>query len=272
MKMQQNGLSVMIGPVTRLVAPWVVACVLGVSPAFGAHPLITDDAFTQGKGKSQVEASLQYDRDDDDGIRTDVATAKIQFSYGLLEPLDLIMEIPRLAVRQTQAGDTTNSDGIGDITLSMKWRLSGEKEGLQLALKPFVTVPTGDEERGLGFGREAYGITLISTWDREAWCVSVNLGYQHVEYGLQSDREAYRPDIWSASLSAQYRIVERVWLAGEAGLTSNPDKASDTPPAFINAGVIYGLTDSVDLDVGYRYGLNKPMPDATIAGAVTLRF
>ena len=34
--------------------------VLRAVPAFGAHPLLTDDTFTQGKGNTQIEASYQY--------------------------------------------------------------------------------------------------------------------------------------------------------------------------------------------------------------------
>ena len=60
--------------------------------------------------------------------------------------------------------------------------------------------------------------------------------------------------------------------SGEVGVLSNPNVTSDTPPAFINGGVIYELTKSVDLDIGYRYGLTKPMVDYSISGAVTIRF
>jgi hypothetical protein len=246
--------------------------ILRAVPAFGAHPLFTDDTFTQGKGKTQVEMSFLYDGDNDNGIKTEIGRPKVQLTYGLLDPLDIILEIPYLFVQQTQAGETTNNNGIGDITLSLKWRFYGEKEGLQFAVKPSVTFPTGDEAKGLGFGREAYGITFISTFDREAWCVSINLGYLYNEYGLQADRDAYRQDIWSASLSGQYRVIEKVWLVGEVGVLSNPKVTSDTPPAFINGGLIYELTKNVDLDIGYRYGLTKPMFDYSISGAVTIRF
>jgi hypothetical protein len=246
--------------------------ILRALPAFGAHPLFTDDTLTQGKGKTQVEMSFLYDSDDDDGIKQEISRPKVQFTYGLLDPLDIILEIPYLFVQQTQGGDTTSNNGIGDITLSLKWQFYGEKEGLQFAIKPSVTFPTGDEAKGLGFGREAYGITFISTFDREAWCVSVNLGYLYNDYGLQSDRETHRQDIWSASLSGQYRVIEKVWLAGEAGVLSNPNVTSDTPPAFINGGLIYELTKNVDLDIGYRYGLTKPMFDHSISGAITVRF
>jgi predicted porin len=176
-------------------------------------------------------------------------------------------------VRQTQGGTEANENGIGDVTLALKWRFYGEKEkGLQFAIKPSVTFPTGDEDKGLGYGREAYGITFISTFEREEWCVSANLGYLYNEYGLQSNRDAYRKDIWSASLSGQYEFVEKLWLVGEVGVLRNPNVTSDTLPAFINAGVIYELTKSIDLDIGYRYGLTKPAVDYSISGAVTIRF
>jgi hypothetical protein len=247
--------------------------ILRAVPAFGAHPLFTDDTITQGKGKTQVEMSYQYDSNNDDGSKTEISRPKVQLTYGLLDPLDVILEIPYLFVQQTQVGETTSNNGIGDITLSLKWRFYGEKEkGLQFAIKPSVTFPTGDEAKGLGYGREAYGVTFISTFEREEWCVSANLGYLYNDYGLQSDRDAYRKDIWSASLSGQYEFFEKLWLVGEVGVQSNPIVTSDTLPAFINMGVIYELTKSVDLDLGYRYGLTKPAVDYSISGAVTIRF
>lgn len=256
------------------------------APAFGAHPLFSDDTITQGKGKFQVETSYRYDHNDDDGVKTQTSQPQIQLTYGILDTLDAIVTVPYLFVQQTQQGSTTNDDGIGDITLALKWRFFGEKEkGLQFAIKPSLTLPTGNESAGLGngqastgfayaynFDRMSYGATLIASYEREEWITSVNVGYQHNQYGLQSDQDAYRQDIWSAFLSGQYEIVEKVWLVGEVGVQRNPLATSDTAPAFINGGVIYELTKSVDLDVGYRYGLNKPAVDYSISGAVTVRF
>jgi hypothetical protein len=243
------------------------------APAFGALPLLSDDTITQGKGKTQIEMSYQYDSDNDDGIKKEASRPRVQLTYGLLDPLDVILEIPYLFVQQTRGGVTTSNDGIGDVTLALKWRFYGEKEkGLQFAIKPSVTFPTGDEAKGLGFGREAYGITFISSFEREEWIVSANLGYLYNEYGLQSERDTYRANIWSVGISGQYEPVEKLWLVGEIGVLSNPDVTSDTPLAFINVGVIYELTKNVDLDVGYKYGLTKPAIDYTISGAVTVRF
>ncbi len=205
-------------------------------------------------------------------MKTQISQPQVQITYGILDPLDAIVTVPYQFVRQTQGGETTDNNGFGDVALALKWRFFGEKEGLQFAIKPSVTFPTGDEAKGLGFGREAYGITLISTFEREEWSVSANLGYLHNEYGLQSDRDAYRQDIWSASLSGQYEFFEKLWLVGEVGVLTNPDVTSDTPPAYILGGFIYEITKNIDLDMGYRYGLNKPMVDYSILAGITIRF
>ena len=55
-------------------------------------------------------------------------------------------------------------------------------------------------------------------------------------------------------------------------MARNPDVTSDTPPAYILGGFIYEITKNIDLDVGYKYGLNKPAVDYSISGAITIRF
>ena len=102
--------------------------------------------------------------------------------------------------------------------------------------------------------------------------MSANLGYLYNDYGLQSDRDAYRKDIWSASLSGQYEFYREAVARRRGGGASNPNVTSDTLPAFILGGFIYELTKSIDLDIGYKYGLTKPAVDYSISGAVTIRF
>ncbi len=269
-----------------IIVPLCSIVLFGATPAFGAHPLITDDTTTQGKGKTQIEISYQYESDNDDGIKSETSKPQVQLTYGILDPLDFIVTVPYVFVRQTQGDITANNDGIGDITLALKWRFYGEKEkGLQFAIKPSITLPTGNEYMGLGngqassgipyitnFDRQSFGITFLTAYEREEWITCLSLGYQRNQYGLQSEMDANRQDIWGAGLNGQYEIVEKVWLVGEVVIQSNPNANATTPPAFINGGVIYELMKNVDLDVGYRYGLNKPAADYAISGAVTIRF
>lgn len=102
--------------------------------------------------------------------------------------------------------------------------------------------------------------------------MTVNLGYLCNEYGLHYNRDAYRQDIWLAGLSGQVRVIEKLWFVGEVGVARNPDMNSDTPPAYVLGGLIYEITKNVDLDIGYRHGLNKPMVDYSILSGITVQF
>jgi hypothetical protein len=51
-----------------------VALLLIACPSWAAHPLITDDTDTQGKGKFQLELNGQYDWDKEDTEDVSVKT------------------------------------------------------------------------------------------------------------------------------------------------------------------------------------------------------
>ena len=135
--------------------------------AFAAHPLITDDIGTQGKGKSQLEVNGEYGNEKY-GIDGEKKTSKMAttLTYGASENMDIILGIPYQYIRtktpatDTEPESTKAEDGISDISIESKWRFF-EKNGLSLALKPGITLPTGNRKRGLGTGRTAYSLFLL---------------------------------------------------------------------------------------------------------------
>jgi hypothetical protein len=128
--------------------------------SFAAHPLVTDDAGTIGKRAFQAELNTEFsaDKERDDGITTKehvTETATI-LTYGASEDIDIVLGLPYQWIRVKEDGDvTTDVDGISDLSLEIKWRFF-EKDGTGLALKPGITLPTGDEEKGLGNGRISF--------------------------------------------------------------------------------------------------------------------
>jgi hypothetical protein len=66
--------------------------------------------------------------------------------------------------------------------------------------------------------------------------------------------------------------VESLKLVADIGAERNPDVASDTPPAFILSGLIYSLSESVDVDAGIKWGLNSPELDISFLAGLTFRF
>lgn len=241
-------------------------------PAAGwaAHPLITDDTGTQGKGKLQIELNGEWatDKDNTAGgtVREQGTQAAAIFSAGVRENIDLVLTTPYQWVEVRDPAGLAREDGAGDTAFEMKWRLY-EKRGLSFALKPGLIIPTGNENRGLGAGKVGYSVYLISQSEHEPWEFFVNLGYIRNEKGLDE-----RQDLWHASLAAEYEIVERLELVGDIGIETNTDKGPATDPVFLVVGLIYELSESVDLALGVKYGLNKPETDLTVLPGGTVRF
>lgn len=236
------------------------AVFLWCGSAFGAHPLITDDSGTQGAGKFQVELNGEYAKDGGDST-TEVSAS---VTGGISDNLDLVISAPYQFLRfRDEEGNRITEDGISDIAVELKWRFY-EKEGFSLALKPGITFPTGDDEKGIGDGKAAYGAVLIATRELAPAIVHVNLGFT-------KNRSELR-DIWHYSLSAEYEVNENLLLVGNVGVESNPDRGSDTHPVFLLGGLIYSLSDNVDIDFGIKTDLNNAGPDYTVLAGLAVTF
>ena len=234
--------------------------------SFAYHPLITDDTGTQGKGKFQLEVNGEYGHEKEDGVTTNTTQTATALTYGIIDNVDIALGIPYQQIRTKDSEGTTRHDGLSDLSIDLKWRFH-EKEGFSLALKPGITLPTGDHNRGLGSGRVTYGIFFIATQEIKPFAIHANLGYRRNENKIDE-----RKDIWHASVAGELEVVKGLKAVANIGVERNPDKASNTHPAFVIGGLVYSVTDNFDIDIGIKGGLNKPETDITTMAGITLRF
>lgn len=265
----------MLEVVGRVVT--VIAVVLmAAGTVFAAHPLITDDTGTQGRGKFQVELNGEYGHDSERELdvrsRESSGSLETVFSAGLVDSVDLVLTIPyewsRVKENDLVSADT---DGLGDVSLELKWRFF-EKSGFSLAVKPAVSFPSGNTDKGLGSGKVGYGVTLIATQELDPFAVHLNLAYSHTPFKLEEDKESNRRDIWHASLAGTAEVTEGLHLVTNVGLETNPDKTSNTPPVFCIAGAVYSVTEWLDVDLGVKVGLTKPETDVSMLAGLAVRF
>lgn len=256
----------------KLVTGLLFAVMLIIpAESWAAHPLITDDAGTQGKGKFQLELNGQYDSDKEtvDGITTKTTGGEMAatLSYGIVENVDLVLTLPYQWVKVEEGGlITSDEDGISDVVLEAKWRFF-EKSGYSLALKPGIIFPTGDDDKGLGTGRTGGHLFLVGSKELGAWAFHANLGYMRNEN--KSDEEK---DLWHASLATTWEAVKNLKLVANIGIERNPDKSSSIDPAFAIGGIIYSVAKNVDLDCGVKYGLTSSETDWSLLAGVAIRF
>jgi hypothetical protein len=261
---------------TKKILPLAIAATLWSAPCFAAMPLITDDTGTQGKGKLQLELGWETHREKEiaDGVslKETGGETSATITCGLTDRIDLVAGAPWSWQGIEEDGITTASEhGIGDVSLQIKWRFF-EMEGgkLSLAVKPGITLPSGNESRGLGNGRVSGGALLIATHTAEPGAVHVNLGYNRNSYGLDSSRIAYRKDIWHASLAGELNVMKQLRAVGDLGIETSQEKENDTNPVYLLGGLIYSLSDFVDIDFGIKGGLNDAEPDTAFLAGVTM--
>ncbi|MDD5760221.1 MAG: transporter [Desulfobulbaceae bacterium] len=251
----------------HLSAPVVFFSILSCSTAaFAAHPLITDDAGTMGTGKAQLEMNGEYGHEKEDGVTTKTTQGDACLSYGLSDQVDLVIDLPYLYSREKTEEGTTSEDGFADTAIEVKWRFY-EHENLSLAVKPGLTLPTGDDEKGLGSGKATYSLFFIGSQEMDPWAFHLNLGYIRNENTLDEEK-----DIWHASIASSFALTDALTAVANLGVESNTDKAAGTDPAFVLAGLVYALSEEFDLDCGIKYGLNDPETDYTVLAGVTWKF
>lgn len=233
--------------------------------------LITNDTGTQGKGKFLIEVNSEFafDKETVDGVSTKQTGVELEsiFSYGIREDVDLIFAFPYIWHKVEEGRTVTQKEnGISDVSAELKWRFY-EKDNLSFALKPGISLPVGDEEKGLGAGKATYNVFLITTKEVKPATFHLNLAYFRNENKVEE-----RKDIWQISLASEVEIAKNLTGIANIGMERNPDKTSNTHPAFILGGLNYSVTESFDINVGVKGGLNKPETDTTILAGIAMRF
>jgi len=239
--------------------------------AYAMHPLITDDAGTQGKGKYQVEANGQYATDNDtlNGVTTKATEGELvtSLTYGVTENVDAFIEFPHVwSSFKVDNVIFTNVNGLSDISAGAKWKFF-DRDGLSFAVKPSISLPTGDDKEGLGTGKTGYRMFFVAEKDVEPIGVFVNIGFIRNENTFAEEK-----NLWHASIAGTYEVVHDLKIAVNFGMEKNPDKTADKDPAFGLLGLVYGVRENLDVDCGIKKGLNEAEMDTTLLAGMTVRF
>lgn len=228
--------------------------------------LITNDTGTQGRGNFQIEINSEFAHDSENGDKADTFEVSPILSYGLTDTVDVVLGAPYQFLRVNESGKKDTANGISDISLEFKWRFY-DKDGLSFALKPGITLPTGDDDKGLGSGRATYSAFFITTKELDPWAFHLNLGYTRNE-----NKADERKNLWHGSLTAVYNLTEKIRLVGNTGLERNTDRNVDTNPAYVLGGLIYSGLENIDIFFGPKVALNKPETDYSVLAGMAWRF
>lgn len=249
---------------------WMIIMLIAAVRSYAAHPLITDDTGTQGTGKLQLEVNAEYgaDKETREGVAFASESGEIAavLSYGALENLDIVIGLPFRRFEDRKDDVRLARDrGPSDIGLELKW-IFYEAGGSSLAFKPGVSFPAGNEKKGLGAGKYGYSSFLIGTHEAGHWAFHLNFGYMR-----NDNRFDEAQNLWHASLASEWGTFEAATIVANIGAEKNPDRLSHRNPSFALAGIIFAVTENMDLDLGVKLGLSDTETDRTLLAGLAWR-
>lgn len=248
----------------RFSARALAVSLLAVSfSAQAAHPLLTDDAGTQGAGRWQFELNTDHTRTREGGESAWERAVNAALTRGVTDTLDIAVGAPWLQV--SEPGED-RVRGIGDTTLQAKWRFYENDDGWSLGLRPAVILPTGSASRGLGNGRVSASVALISTLERGDWTWLANAGYT-----WNNNRVGDRRQLWAVSTAVLYAVTPQWSLALDTGISRSADQGVSHDKYGL-IGAIYHASEDVDLDLGWRRSLGSGPVAHTLGVGLAIRW
>lgn len=262
-------------PGAALVAIGVAVC--GARAAAAEQPICPDrpgkatPACTVPADQVQIETSLfDWSFDHSDGVRTDTyAIASTALKYGLTDRWTIEADIsPCDEISTGGNGIRGRASGFGDLYLRTKYRLTNDDNPVQVALYPFVKLPTAP--RSIGNGKIESGISVPIQYAIPHSTLGLDFAPE-VDATANSDGSGYHPAlIGAASLSDQ--LNPRLSISAELWSAWDFDPAGTTRQYSLDGSVAWLATNDVQLDGGANLGLNRNTPDLELYTGLSVRF
>jgi hypothetical protein len=236
------------------------------APICADRPAKANATCTVPPGDWQLESGLaDWLRLDSGGVRADtLVLGSSLLKLGLSDRSDLELGITPY-VRVSSGGDHVS--GFGDVTLRYKHRLTGEAAAVQLAVIPFVKLPTA--KTGIGNGKAEAGLALPISFAL-AGPLTATLGPE-VDWFADADGHGRHPAIVQVvNLSAQ--VAPRLSLAAELWANWNFDPAGTVKQASADVAAAYAITSNFQVDSGANVGLTRDTSDIEIYAGASIRF
>ena len=201
----------------RPFAQFALACCL-IPPSISSAgpPFVTDDPEPVETGHFELNIAAQYARESG-GASWSIPRAEL--NYGPCKDVQTGITLPLEIDDPSGSGSKA---GPGDIELSLKYRFIQETENIPMvAFFPSVSLPTGDESKGLGAGKAAL---FLPVWFQKSWDTNKWTTYGGGGWSLNPAGD----DFWRAGWLVERHLTEKLMLGGELFFeTANAPDASD---------------------------------------------
>lgn len=231
-----------------------------------AHPLITEDTGTQGKGNFQLELNSEWDYKKALDVHNTSQAIGGTLSYGWIDSVDFIFSVPYVRGKTADSTDIVAVSGFSDYDADIKWRFH-EAGNFSAALKAGVTLPNRNKNAEPGSGNSDYSTYLVASWNDAPWSMNI-----HVGRVANRDNFGAKSELWHASIGGWRQLGGKTKIVADTGMLSEHDGITSRHLGLFTIGVIYSPAKDVDIDVGLRRGLMRADIDYALLTGLTFRF
>ena len=258
---------------------WLVAtgllCLAGGAAA-NAEPICPDrptkgtGTCTVAAGHLQVETALiDWTHDETGGVTSNYSVLGATLvKYGISGRADIELGIvPFETLKAKAEGFDQRLSGIGDMVARTKVRLTRDDSPMQIAIDPFVKIPTAKHD--LGNGKVEAGLVM-------PFALALGGPFSiasapEIDFRSDADGHEYHPatvQLIDFGIAATPRLSFTAELWGQWDW--NP--AATVKQYSADAAIGYLLNDNLQIDGGANFGLNRQTPDLEVYTGVSARF
>jgi hypothetical protein len=241
------------------------------APICAARPGKSTPACTVPAGHFQLETGLaDWSLQESGGERdTSLVIGETTFKYGLSDRSDIEVDVtPWQRSTSRGPGFRDRASGIGDMTIAFKQQLTASGASFQVAVLPFVKIPTA--KRSLGNGRVEGGLLIP---------IGISIANSPLSIGLTPELDWAADGDGHGHHAAMAQVVSLGWQANDKLSLSAElwgqwdwDPAGTGKQASADGSIAYLVSDEVQIDAGANFGLNRQTPDVEVYGGVSKRF
>ena len=218
------------------------------------RPDATESAYTVAAGHFQVESDLfKQVRNRNSGFLNIQNVFNLaNLKMGLTENIDIQFVVPTYVSNKTREVSTNNivdkTAGFDDITLRLKYNIWGNAGGkTAFAVLPFLSFPTSSFSNN----RIQGGIIFPFAVKLKE---GLNAGTQAgIELVKEDNNRYYTNFVYSVTVGKS--LFKKINSFAEA-LTTYSSYTKNTD-VYINGGLIYAISENLNIDAGVNYGINK---------------
>jgi hypothetical protein len=234
------------------------------------RPGLGTPACTIDPGHVMVEVGLgDWTLDRQPDSRTDTIVAgDLLVRYGLDATTEVQLgwtSYGHVRVRDRATGEVTNTNGTGDVLLSVRKSLSGP-DG-KIAIQPFVTIPVGHS--AIGAGDWGAGVLLPFGFDLGK---GIQIAFTpEIDAAVDQDGSG-RHLAFGNVVGLSEPLTKELNLTEEISATRDDDPSGHSTTTLASVSVAYQPTKNSQFDVGTVTGLNRNSPDVEVYFGVSRRF